>query len=165
MSALISLARDVLWLFLPAIAANMAPVFAARYHLLPGLNRPLDGGNIWRNKRILGDHKTARGALIGIFAGTLIGLLQGQALIGLLQGFGALAGDAAKSFVKRRLSKPPGTSWSPWDQIDFILGAVLFTAPLHTYRLREIFAALVVIGAGSYLVSALGVVLRIKERI
>ena len=40
----------------------------------------------------------------------------------------ALLGDAAKSFVKRRLGKERGASWLGPDQLDFVLGAWLLAA-------------------------------------
>ena len=39
-------------------------------------------------------------------------------------GFGALTGDAIKSFFKRRVNIPPGVSWFPFDQIDYIIGGI-----------------------------------------
>lgn len=46
-------------------------------------------------------------------------------LIGSLTGGGALVGDMVKSFIKRRLGKPPGKPWFPWDQLDWIAGAII----------------------------------------
>ncbi|PIT98387.1 MAG: hypothetical protein COT71_01010 [Candidatus Andersenbacteria bacterium CG10_big_fil_rev_8_21_14_0_10_54_11] len=155
----------ILWLLLPAMAANMAPVFAATYNLFPALNRPLDGGVKWQTRRLLGKNKTIRGLLAGAFAGLLVGGIQGAALRGLLMGIGALTGDAAKSFAKRRLNISPGTSWKPWDQIDFVIGAIAFTIKVYPYTLREVVIALLVIGSGSYLVSKLGVALNVKQRV
>ena len=53
-----------LWVFVPVLGAPLlhAPVLAL--DLLPGLKRPLDGGASWRGRRILGDNKTWRGALV-----------------------------------------------------------------------------------------------------
>jgi CDP-2,3-bis-(O-geranylgeranyl)-sn-glycerol synthase len=45
--------------------------------------------------------------------------------LGFLLGLGAMAGDAAKSFFKRRLGIAPGHPWIPFDQIDFQIGALL----------------------------------------
>jgi CDP-2,3-bis-(O-geranylgeranyl)-sn-glycerol synthase len=38
--------------------------------------------------------------------------------------FGALFGDITKSFFKRRVGKNRGEDWIPFDQIDFIAGAL-----------------------------------------
>lgn len=55
------------------------------------------------------------------------------ALFGAVLGFMALAGDAVKSYFKRRRQKDRGAPWVPFDQLDFVvfglLGMVL-AAPL-----------------------------------
>jgi len=107
------------------------------------------GGRTVRGKRILGDHKTWRGLLFGIIAAIVIVLLQtflyqtggvfeklslinysevSVVALGFLLGFGALFGDAVKSFFKRQLAIASGNSWVPFDQLDFILGALLLSS-------------------------------------
>jgi CDP-2,3-bis-(O-geranylgeranyl)-sn-glycerol synthase len=124
--------------FLPAGIANMAPVFASRVPGLRKWNTPLDGGRAWRGIRLLGDSKTVRGLVAGILsaiaAAVIISFIfQGvylhtnPILLGALLGLGALAGDSIKSFFKRRLRIAPGKTWFPFDQIDYILGAIAFT--------------------------------------
>jgi CDP-2,3-bis-(O-geranylgeranyl)-sn-glycerol synthase len=44
--------------------------------------------------------------------------------------FGALLGDMAKSFVKRRLGKDRGQSWPIADQYDLVAGAFLLMLAL-----------------------------------
>lgn len=127
---------QALWLMLPAYVANMAAVKL-------GGGAPMDFGRVLRDgRRALGPGKTWRGFLLG----GLLGLATGGALHALapLAGgawtdfagpawpltagglaFGALLGDAAKSFVKRRLGRPQGTRWYGPDQLDFVLGAWL----------------------------------------
>ncbi|MCX6734658.1 MAG: CDP-archaeol synthase [Candidatus Peregrinibacteria bacterium] len=46
-------------------------------------------------------------------------------------GIGALTGDLIKSFFKRRLNVSPGQSWFPFDQLDFIVGALIFISPFY----------------------------------
>jgi CDP-diglyceride synthetase len=153
----------ILYFFLPAMVANIVPVFADRYNFFPSFNKPLDGNLNWRGKRILGDHKTVRGVVVGTITGALIGLLQGSPILGLGMGLGALWGDAIKSFIKRRLGIKPGTSWIPWDQIDFIIGASIFTFPISPQPLVNYFIAAIIIGAGSFLTSYIGVRTGIKK--
>lgn len=141
-----------LWFFLPAGLANASPVFANRIPLLQKLGRPIDGGKHFRGKRIFGDHKTVRGFLAGILCGSVTGVLQFIAytnigfvrsfslidyrslawsvLLGALLGFGALAGDAIKSFFKRQVGVASGKSWFPFDQIDYIVGGLLCSSLL-----------------------------------
>jgi CDP-2,3-bis-(O-geranylgeranyl)-sn-glycerol synthase len=55
------------------------------------------------------------------------------AALGLRFGIGAMTGDSAKGLVKRRVGIATGKPWVPWDQLDFVLGALIFTwgcAPL-----------------------------------
>ena len=46
-------------------------------------------------------------------------------------GLGALTGDLIKSFFKRRLKITSGQPWIPFDQLDFVAGALIFLAPLY----------------------------------
>jgi CDP-2,3-bis-(O-geranylgeranyl)-sn-glycerol synthase len=140
-----------LWFFAPAGIANSSPVFANKIPLLSKLGMPIDGGETFRGKRIFGDHKTVRGFLVGILTGIVVALIQmflyknnswivemsstvdyGDPLVillGAFLGFGALAGDAVKSFFKRQLSIPSGSSWFPFDQLDYIVGGLIISLP------------------------------------
>jgi CDP-2,3-bis-(O-geranylgeranyl)-sn-glycerol synthase len=121
----------LLALLAPAYAANMAPPFVRYWR---GWNRPL-------HRRLLGEHKTVVGTALGLAAALLVaGVESGfgaPALVaprawwlhGLLCGVGALGGDAAKSWLKRRRGIAPGVRWVPFDQLDFQVGALLATGP------------------------------------
>ncbi len=140
------MAKELLFVFLfflPAGIANMFPVFAARLPLLRDWNTPMDLGLSWRGIRLLGDHKTVRGLVTGIlsaiitttviFRFTDLDTATNPIILGLLLGAGSMVGDAVKSFFKRQRGVPSGKSWFPFDQIDYIFGAMLFTvfyAPL-----------------------------------
>jgi CDP-2,3-bis-(O-geranylgeranyl)-sn-glycerol synthase len=150
-----------LWFFTPAGLANAAPVFANRVPLLSRLGMPIDAGKKFRGKRIFGDHKTVRGIVVGTLVGSLTGYLQYLAYanipwirsfsiitytgwqglaLGTLLGFGALAGDAIKSFFKRQFSVPSGKAWFPFDQTDYIIGGlalstIVVTLPINRYPL------------------------------
>jgi CDP-2,3-bis-(O-geranylgeranyl)-sn-glycerol synthase len=156
----------VLWFFAPAGLANAAPVFAARIPLLNKLGTPIDGGKTFRGKRLFGDHKTVRGFISGILLATIIVLLQmylfrhvswfkhtslyvdyansKSLLLGPLLGFGALFGDAVKSFFKRQCNVPSGESWIPFDQIDYIVGGVLFSLPIVVLHPTDILLLFIV---------------------
>jgi CDP-2,3-bis-(O-geranylgeranyl)-sn-glycerol synthase len=140
-----------LWFLLPAAVANVVPIFIA---VIPGLNKldaPIDGGRMYRGRELLGKHKTWRGFIIGIIASTsILGLQQfaychygwGKTasgavdysllplfILGPLFGLGALGGDAIESFFKRQRGVASGSSWMPFDQLDYIIGGVLVTLP------------------------------------
>jgi len=122
-----------IWFFLPAASANMAPVIFKR---LPILSAPLDFNYTIFGKPILGKNKTWRGLLVGIIFSIIITYFQkafyteikfltiinyseiSVLLFGFLQGFGALFGDALKSFFKSQLKKEHGTNWNPFDKIN-----------------------------------------------
>jgi CDP-2,3-bis-(O-geranylgeranyl)-sn-glycerol synthase len=136
---------------------------------------------LW-GKRVLGDHKTWRGLLAGIVAGTVVFEMQrfayeaevvrDLALIdysahplvpGLLMGVGAGLGDAVKSFFKRRMDIEPGASWPVFDQLDFFLGAYLFVSFVYAPPLLLTIASLPVILLGNIASNAVGYWLGFKE--
>lgn len=62
-----------LWIFLPAYAANMAPVFIAK--IFPGWTAPVDGGRVGKDgHRLLGAGKTWRGFVGGALLGGMVAL-------------------------------------------------------------------------------------------
>ncbi|NQV91129.1 CDP-archaeol synthase, partial [Candidatus Woesearchaeota archaeon] len=124
-----------LYFFLPAYFANMAPIFVKK---IPFLNIP-----IWEKK--LGTHKTWRGVVSAVVFGGLVFWLQKVAyvagfrsfavidyndfsiLLGVLLGFGAIFGDAVKSYYKRKAKIKEGQPWPVFDQIDFVVGGLVFS--------------------------------------
>lgn len=136
-----------IWFLLPAGMANMAPVVAAK--LFPAWDFPVDFGRSLGGKRLFGAHKTWRGIAAGLLAAAATfaaqkaayastTVIQAHSLFdygrypvafGAWLGLGALAGDLAKSFAKRRVGVPPGRPWFPFDQVDWLVGTVLFAWP------------------------------------
>ncbi|UPV75796.1 CDP-2,3-bis-(O-geranylgeranyl)-sn-glycerol synthase [Halorussus limi] len=125
-----------LWAMLPAYVPNNAAVLA-------GGGRPIDGGRTWNGRRVLGDGKTWRGTATGILAGAALGLVLNAAepsvsdLLGVsLPAFpvgvlfalpaGAMLGDIAASFLKRRTGRQRGAAFPGVDQLDFVVFALLF---------------------------------------
>ena len=47
--------------------------------------------------------------------------------LGLLLGFGAIFGDAVKSYYKRKAEIKEGNPWPVFDQIDFVVGGLVFS--------------------------------------
>jgi len=133
------------WIVIPIYVANASAVIV-------GGGRPIDFGKTWKDgRRILGDGKTWR----GLFAGTFLGMTTGFGLVVTakyintskyvdlrltdFEGFpmmililfslcfGALIGDIIESFFKRRIGKDRGQDWIPFDQLDFLVGALVFS--------------------------------------
>lgn len=176
-----------LFFFMPAGAANGIPVLAA---LTPGLRKldtPMDFGLKFQGKELFGKNKTWRGLIVGILASTaLLFLLQQLALhwhglytlldeinytrlnpliLGPLLGAGALVGDALESFVKRQIGHAPGKSWFPFDQLDFIVGAVIFTLPYIVLSLSQYAWTVVVLMVLHVAFDRGGEVFHLKDRI
>jgi len=111
---------------LPAYCANAIPV-------LLGGGRAIDGGIVLSDGRpIFGSHKTIRGFVSGLIVGTLVGfglslVTDYSVLLGFAVSLGALLGDLFEAFAKRRLGYAPGASLPVADQLDFVLGALLFS--------------------------------------
>ncbi len=145
-----------LWYLLPAALGNHNASCGNRLPL-PGVLKkalakiavPIDGGARWKGREILGPNKTWRGLVVGIVTGVFVAGIQAVLffntdffkrntivdytqvnfiLIGALMGGGALLGDLVESFIKRKLKKPSGRPWFPWDQIDWIIGAMVLSA-------------------------------------
>jgi len=154
---------ETIVLLLPAAAANITPVIAARYNWLPALGRPLDANRTFRGKRIFGPHKTWRGLIVGVATGSLAGYFLHSASLGAALAAGALGGDALKSFVKRQFNIAPGKPWPPFDQIDAALGALLVASFIFPLTFAHVIVALMFFGAGSYCTSYIGVKLKIKK--
>ena len=145
-----------------AILIVMAFIISGFFHVLwlrhPGslpLIIPLDGGRMYRRKRLFGDNKTVRGIVVIIPATGLsflvIALLHPYfptwfsggiwqlppltyAALGILAGIGFVAGELPNSFIKRQCNLPPGSTpksfhWkfitSITDRIDSTLGVLL----------------------------------------
>lgn len=138
----------------------------------------------FRGKRLLGDHKTIRGLVAGIIVGVITVYLQillfnyfkffrdvslfnynqiNPVLLGFLSAFGALFGDALKSFFKRQLSIPSGKSWVPFDQVDYILGGILFTAMYIRFDLKTYIILFVMWFILHPLSTFIGWLLRLKD--
>jgi len=154
-----------LWFFLPAGLSNTTPVIVAKIPFLKNYNYPIDFKKSFRGKRIFGDHKTIRGFITGMIVAVIVSMLEvniysnnefvrsvvridysqiNPLILGLLSGFGALSGDAIKSFFKRRAGVQPGKAWIPFDQIDYIIGGILLTLPYIRLELSEYIVVFIV---------------------
>lgn len=129
---IIQIITQALIFIFPAYCANGTPVLA-------GGGKKIDFGHNFRDgKRIFGDNKTYRGFFFGWGVGILVGLIEGFALgfdvvpvaFILLVPLGALLGDLFAAFLKRRLDIAPGGMLPVVDQLDFVVGALVFATLL-----------------------------------
>lgn len=165
---------QALYYFLPAYVANMAPIL---FRWIPIGGKPV-------HQKLFGAHKTWRGLIIAPVMGTFVFWLQKLAyekgipgiqqlalidysdfsvLLGFLLGSGAILGDLVKSFFKRRQGIKAGNSWKPWDQLDFVLGALAFSFFVYVPSAGVAFIVLVVSPGLHLLVSYLGFLLKMKK--
>ena len=157
---------QLLYFMAPAYVANMAPPFVRYWQ---GWNRPI-------SDRWLGSHKTVMGFAAGVLAAVLVTFLQwligwdialvaydGWLGLGVRFGAFAMAGDCVKSFFKRRVGVTPGKPWIPFDQLDFVLGALVFVWPQAPLGWIDLAIVLGLSFAGHILVNHLGYWLGIRD--
>ncbi len=163
-----------LFYLLPAYIANMFPVITGK---IPGPKWIIQ-------ERWFGSHKTWRGFLAAYLGGVLT--IWGQTYLvqhfefwqnlsllnyaqisiwkwGFLFGIGALTGDLVKSFVKRRLNKPSGSPWFPWDQIDLVLGAIIFTYPFYQLELKHLIILIIITPLLHFLTNVIAYFIGLKK--
>ena len=108
----------VLQLMVLVAVANAIPVFAKKIfgHTL---SWPLDGGTVFVDgQRLLGASKTIRGVFLSVLLTPLAAVLVGLRWnTGLVVALSAMAGDAASSFLKRRMGLPSSSKAIGLDQI------------------------------------------------
>jgi len=158
--------------FAPLPGAWLAHAPVLRFDLLPTLDRPIDGGATLRGRRLLGDNKTWRGALV-MFLGVLSAALllslwpaywdalpdgirdAGPAAFGALVGIGTVAGELPNSFLKRRLGIAPGATrrsqagvlLALLDQGDVVLGIWVALLTIWVMTPAEAVAAFAAVAA------------------
>jgi len=139
LNPIVDSAASVLWVILPCYLAS---AFAT---LPRGRGPPMDFGRTWpRDGRpLLGPSKTWSGFLFGSIVAIPFGLLEAGLILAAppdlqlvprfgssvlaalpvvaLLSFGAMAGDALGSFLKRRLGRPSGGRSLLLDQLPFVL--------------------------------------------
>jgi len=156
---------EALKFIFPAYCANAVPVIA-------GGGRPMDfGRNFFDGKRIFGKNKTFRGFFFGLAVGVFVGLVEGMVfgtavlsvLFSVLTPLGALCGDLAGAFVKRRLGIAPGGLLPVIDQVDFVIGAILFSLPLAIIYWELAVAVLVITPPIHLLTNFLAFKLKLKN--
>jgi CDP-2,3-bis-(O-geranylgeranyl)-sn-glycerol synthase len=122
------IAEALIFIF-PAYCANGTPVLA-------GGGTKMDfGRNFIDGKRVFGNNKTFRGFFFGWAIGLAVGLVEWHflglpLLVAVLTPLGGLLGDLTGAFLKRRLNIAPGGMLPIVDQIDFVVGALVFALPL-----------------------------------
>jgi CDP-2,3-bis-(O-geranylgeranyl)-sn-glycerol synthase len=170
---------EAVWLILPAYAANgLTPLVGLRKNL-----HPIDGGRTLGKSRLIGEGKSWEGLIFGVAVAILISTVEMLAypylpwglsdkplmivpmspLLGLALGMGAMLGDAAGSFVKRRLGRPRGSPVPLMDQLDFLLGAFLLAALIVPVRLEWVLLMVLITPVFHLLANVIGFRLGVKK--
>ena len=153
-----TLLLQLLWLAVPVIISGLVHLAVMKLDLFPGLRAlPIDGGATFRGRRVFGDNKTWRGAVVTI--GTVTASAWALAWLndccfhlpalapfaelhpvawGFLLGTGYIAGELPNSFAKRQIGIGPGQSGHGFagrafwvvDQLDSLAGMLLFVWPV-----------------------------------
>ena len=104
-----------------------------------GLVQGAISGNIVHDLLIIGDPGIAN-----LVQGTITSNAVQGILLGLLLGSGAVIGDACGSFIKRRLKVERGGPVPLMDQLDFVVGALVFASLIVMISLSLIIIILVI---------------------
>ncbi|MCI4371132.1 MAG: CDP-2,3-bis-(O-geranylgeranyl)-sn-glycerol synthase [Thermoplasmata archaeon] len=150
---------QALWFFLPAFIANPMAV-------LTGGGAPIDLGRALSDgERIFGDGKTWRGLIGGTLGAAIFGLIlslpfhflapmsgwsfgspaEAFAASAVLA-FGALLGDLAGAFIKRRRHLPRGAKAPGLDQYDFVVGGILASLLVPSWSIPRFFSGDALLG-------------------
>ncbi len=151
---MVKIILEIIYLLLPGYFANMSPAFSSKINFL---NYPVDFNKTIFGKRIFGKNKTFRGFFFAIIFAIIIAYVQSLLnlnvnlidyknfiLIGFLMGFGAMFGDLIESFFKRQLNIPPGHRFLPFDQIDHVMGSLLFLSISYSISLKIFIIAIMI---------------------
>ena len=168
-------------MLLPLLGSPLLHAPVLRYDLLRGLKRPLDGGRTVRGRRLFGDNKTWRGALV-MTAGVVgaSGLLwrapryrarlpaelrdADPLLVGGLLGAAMVVGELPNSLLKRQLGIEPGKrgrsvagiALAVWDQADFVPVLWLFLRPVWRMRAVDVAEAAAIVLAVHIPINVIG---------
>lgn len=167
---------EVIWIILPAYAANgLAPLARGKH--------PIDGGRRFGGNRLFGDGKTWEGLVFGIVVAVIIALIEMAAYpylpwdispvtlviapmsiaLGFLLGLGAMLGDLAGSFIKRRFGLKRGEPAPLLDQEDFLIGSLLFASLLVTVKTEWWILLLVITPVIHWVACVIGYIFKLKK--
>ncbi|MGQ9478501.1 MAG: CDP-2,3-bis-(O-geranylgeranyl)-sn-glycerol synthase [Thermoproteota archaeon] len=144
--------------YVPAYVANASALIFKGKRRIDFEKTFIDG------KPILGEGKTIEGFTLGLATGMLVGVLTGlPVLTSLLTAFGALLGDLAGAFIKRRFSINPGDPAPVLDQFDFMLGATIISKSWENLDPRSIIIAVALTPAMHIVSNYVAFLLKIKR--
>lgn len=170
---------EALWLVIPAYGANgLVPIIKGK--------RPIDSGKRLKDgQRLFGPGKTWEGLIFGCIIGAILGTIQMLAfpylpweaagpvvltiapmgpVLGFLLGFGAMLGDLAGSFIKRRFRIARGKPAPLLDQEDFLVGALLFACLLISIKIHWVIMLAVITPVFHWVANGVAYLIKVKDR-
>ena len=167
---------DALWFILPAYVANSAAIDVSAIPSLKKYSTPIDGCKTFRGRRILGDGKTWRGLAGGVATGTIFRAIQTTieaslnwplvhmtVTLAFFISLGALTGDMVKSFFKRQAGLKRGAPVPFVDQLDYIVGAFVFSLPWVPFDLVRFILVVLLTIQLNVLANLIAYKIRIKD--
>ncbi len=162
---------SLLWLILPAYFANSSATFAK------GVMRIDFSKNFTDGRPIFGSGKTFEGFAVGTATGTIAGFLQSvfQSVYGFEPAFqmsiaaafslsaGALLGDLAGSFAKRRIGLKRGEPVPILDQLDFVAGSLVAASLFYTISLESVLVLSIITPVIHLLANVVGYRIGVKK--
>lgn len=147
------------------VVANGGPVIG-RALFKEVADQPVDGGLIFVDGQpLFGRSKTVRGLVLSLLVTTGVAMLLDLAWwLGTLIAAGAMVGDLASSFTKRRLRLPPSSQAFGLDQVPESLLPLLLIKPWLAITLIDIALLVIVFVIVELLLSRVLYRLRIRER-
>ena len=181
------------WLAVPVIVSGLVHLAVLKFDLLPGLRAlPIDGGATIRGRRLFGDNKTWRGAIVTIVTVTVCAWALARlddccmglptlapfaelhpVAWGFLLGTGYIVGELPNSFAKRQLDIGPGQSGQGFvgqvfwvvDQVDSLAGMLLLTWPVWQPPLLLVLLLFVIMLAAHPVAAWVMVLAGLKKRV
>lgn len=170
---------EVIWLILPAFAANGLAPLAGKLKKA----HPIDGGRKLEKERVFGNGKTWEGLGIGVLLAVIVSVIEMLAypylpwgispvelniimmgpVLGFLLGLGAMIGDLGGSFIKRRFRLPRGQPAPLLDQEDFLVGALIFASFVVSISLGWWILLLVITPVIHWIANIIGYIIRVKR--
>ncbi|MCD6434148.1 MAG: CDP-2,3-bis-(O-geranylgeranyl)-sn-glycerol synthase [Candidatus Diapherotrites archaeon] len=164
--------QQELYIEILRIIGFIVPMYAANsLAMLLGGGKPLDLNTKFIDGRpLFGRGKTIKGCIAGILAGIIFGLffyliypMQNYLLFVLSSSIGAIAGDIAGSFIKRRFGLKRGSPVPLLDQLDFVAGALIFGSSFMVPTIKELAVIVVVTLVAHKLGNIIAFLFKIKK--
>lgn len=173
---------SAVYFYLPGAVANIGANLARFVPFLKNISVPVDGGYVWKGRRLIGEHKSWGGFLGGVLFGLVFGLGKififdkywpGTLFLSLSTGWGvllivlmsvgAVSGDIVKSVLKRVVGVSPHRPWIPFDEIDHTTMAMILVRLVFGVEWKLVFVVIGVYFVLHLVSNIVGYALKLKK--